>query len=243
MIVALMSAKGAPGVTTAALCLAGTQSPDALMIEADPAGGDLECWSGPHGEPGLVTLATSLRPGLTGGQVQSHAVEAVPGVRAVVAPTTGTAASAALTTAGEWMGAALDGVDGTVFADVGRWSPTQTTASRVAGADLVLIVCRPTLDSIEHARDLVAAAAAAVESPIALVLVGGDQPYGPNEVARALGVPVVGSLPWEPRAVLGLVSGGARDRRWQRSQLAAASADLAAAVSRTTATAGVRADA
>jgi hypothetical protein len=232
MFVALMSAKGAPGVTSTTLCLAGAQSPAALVVEADSAGGDLECWSGPHGEAGLVGLATNLRPGLTDGQVRSHAVEAVPGVAVVTAPTAGTAASAALATAGDGLGAALAGVDGDVLADLGRWSPTQATASRVAGAELVLVVCRPTLDSVEHARGLVAAAGPAVAAPVALVLVGGDQPYGPDEVAHAIGVPVLGVLPWEPRALLGLVSHGVRDRRWQRSDLAAASGALAAAVTR-----------
>lgn len=182
MFVALMSAKGAPGVTTA-LCLTVARVPEVLLVEADPSGGDLECWSGPHGEAGLVGLATSLHPGATNDQVHGHAVEAVPGVRAVTAPTTATAAGAALTTAGDRLGAALAAGRRYRPLPVGWRGPTWP-----------LVVCRPALDSVEHARDLVVSVGPAVGSWVALVLVGGEQPHGPGEIAKALGVPVLGVL-------------------------------------------------
>ena len=62
MLIALVSAKGSPGVTTTGVALVAAASiGDALLVEADPAGGDLECWCGPLGEPGLLAVATEKR--------------------------------------------------------------------------------------------------------------------------------------------------------------------------------------
>jgi hypothetical protein len=228
MLVALVSAKGAPGVTTTALCLAVHAGAGALVVEADPAGGDLECWTGPHGEAGLVGLTTRLRPGLTGGELRSHAVEVVNGITAVTAPTTGAAMTAVLSRAGDRLGSVLAGVDVDVFGDLGRWSPSRSMTGMLAAADLVVVVCRPTLDSIEHTRGLVAPGGPidATAAAAAAVVVGGSHPYGPSEIAVALGLPVVGVLPWDARGVVALVEHG-DGRAWRRSALAAATDDLA----------------
>ncbi len=233
MLVALTSAKGSPGVTTTALCLAALAGPDGLVVEADPAGGDLECWTGPHGEAGLVALATRMRPDLTGGELHNHAVEVVDGVSAVTAPTTETAMSAVLSRTADRLGPTLASVDIDVFADLGRWLPSRPTAGVLAAADLALVVCRPTLDSIEHARGLVAPGGP-IEGAVAVaaaVVVGGAHPYGPSEIELALGLPVAGVLPWDPRGVVALIERGI-GRPWQRSALASATNELAMAVRR-----------
>ena len=49
MRLGLVSAKGSPGVTTLALGAAAIM--DAIAVELDPSGGDVECWLGPVGEP------------------------------------------------------------------------------------------------------------------------------------------------------------------------------------------------
>jgi hypothetical protein len=225
MLIGLVSAKGSPGATTAALCLAAAADEgSSLVLEADPAGGDVECWTGPHGEPGLVRLATALRPGLGTTELLSHAA---PGVRVVTAPTTETAATAALSQVTDRLAGIVAGLDIDVFGDFGRWSPLQPTAARLAGADVVLAVCRPTLESIEHTRGL--AASAGPVRVAGAVVVGGRRPYGPADISDALGVPVVGVLPWEPGAVLALLEHGP-GHRWRRSGLAHASEDVVDAV-------------
>lgn len=231
MLVALTSAKGAPGVTTTALCLAVQAGAGGLVVEVDPAGGDLECWTGPHGEAGLVGLATRLRPQLTDSELRSHAVEAVSGISAVTAPTTETAMSAVLSRAGDRLGPVLAGVGLDVFADLGRWSGSRPMTGLLATADVALVVCRPTLDSVEHARGLVAPGGPIDGTPAAAatVVVGGSRPYGPSEIAVALGLPVAGVLPWDPRGVVALVEHGT-GRAWQRSALASAASELADAV-------------
>src|SRR5918995_4479796 len=100
MLLGLLSAKGAPGVTTAALCLAAAWPGGAVVVEADPAGGDLECWCGPLGEAGLVDLVTRARPGVDADVLRSCAVRVADGLAAVTAPTAEPAARAALVEAG-----------------------------------------------------------------------------------------------------------------------------------------------
>jgi MinD-like ATPase involved in chromosome partitioning or flagellar assembly len=233
MLVALTSAKGAPGVTTTALCLAAVADTGGLVVEADPAGGDLECWTGPHGEAGLVGLAARMRPDLTDTELRSHAVEVTEGISAVTAPTTATAMGAVLARAEGRLGPALGGVKVDVFADLGRWVPSSPAAGVLESADVVLVVCRPTLDSIEHARGLVAPGGPVDGAPGAAgaVVVGGVRPYRPGEIEVALGVPVAGMLPWDPRGVIAVVEHGA-GRAWQRSALAAASGELAGGLGR-----------
>jgi MinD-like ATPase involved in chromosome partitioning or flagellar assembly len=228
MLVTLTSAKGAPGVTTTALCLAAHAGAGALVVEVDPAGGDLECWTGPHGEAGLVGLATRMRPGLTETELRSHAVEVVSGITAVTAPTTEAAMSAVLSRAADRLGPVLAGVEVDVIGDLGRWLPSRSMTGLLAAADLVLVVCRPTLDSIQHARGLVAPGGPvdATAAAAAAVVVGGSHPYGPSEIAVALGLPVVGVVPWDPRGAVALVEHG-DGRAWRRSALAAATGELA----------------
>lgn len=233
MLVALISAKGAPGVTTTALCLVAVAGAGGLVVEADPAGGDLECWTGPHGEAGLVGLAARMRPDLTDTEMRGYAVEVTEGISAVTAPTTGAAMAAVLARAAGRLGPALGGVEADVFVDSGRWVPSSPAAGVLGAADVVLVVCRPTLDSIEHARGLVAPGGPVDGAPAgaAAVVVGGVRPYGPGDIEVALGVPVAGVLPWDPRGVVALVEHGV-GRAWQRSALAAASGELAEALGR-----------
>ena len=67
--------KGSPGVTSTALALAAVWPRPVVLLEADPAGGDLayRC-NAAHGGPvyaskGLVTLAAAVRGGVPGPDV------------------------------------------------------------------------------------------------------------------------------------------------------------------------------
>ena len=66
MLVAVCGAKGSPGATTLAVALArraGELGRAALLAEADPAGADLAARLGQSPDPGLATLAATLRRG------------------------------------------------------------------------------------------------------------------------------------------------------------------------------------
>lgn len=113
---------------------------------------------------------------------------------------------------------ALAGLDRTVVVDAGRWSRSQVTARRLVGCDVVAVVCTPTVEGIEGARWLIEPLGSSVTNRVVVVLVG-DRPYPPGEVAAAVGVPVVGVLAWDPRGLNALVITGA-GRGWARSALA-----------------------
>jgi MinD-like ATPase involved in chromosome partitioning or flagellar assembly len=62
-VLALASAKGAPGVTTAAVALGAVWPRRVLLVEGDPAGGDLAARFHLPPEPNLVSLGMVARRG------------------------------------------------------------------------------------------------------------------------------------------------------------------------------------
>ena len=62
-VVVLVSAKGSPGVTTAAAAIAAAATVDspALLVELDPAGGDVRILTGAVDDSGVVGAAGELR--------------------------------------------------------------------------------------------------------------------------------------------------------------------------------------
>lgn len=218
MLVGLVSAKGAPGVTTAALALAAV-APDGLLIEFDPSGGSVESWTGAGGEPGLVRVASGLRRSPGPEVVLEHAVDVPIGVRSVLAPTAGPYAESTVTMARERLPLAVRALsDVTVFIDAGRWCRSQQTASRTNACDVVAVVCPPTVEGVEAARWLTEPLQMETRGHVVSLAVG-DRPYPADEVAEAIGIPSVGALTWDQRGVSSLLTRGA-DRSWDRSPVA-----------------------
>ncbi|MCZ7537251.1 MAG: hypothetical protein M5T61_15990 [Acidimicrobiia bacterium] len=218
MVIGLVSAKGAPGVTAAALALTAAAGDAGLLVELDPSGGSIECWTGPAGEPGLIRVASGLRRSVDPEALLSHAVEASRGLRAVLAPTAGGLAESTIAAVADRLVPALAGLDGTVVVDAGRWSPSQSTARRLVGCEVVAVVCAPTVEGVEAARWLVEALET-VDARRVVVVPVGDRPYGPGEIEEAIVVPVLGPLAWDPRGLHLLVTAGT-GRGWVRSALA-----------------------
>src|SRR6266508_881568 len=103
--------------------------------------------------------------------------------------------------------ARLDRLEGTdVLADLGRLNPGSPALPLARAARLLVLVCRPTLAELQHLAHRVAALREASQT-VGLVLVGGG-PYPPAEVARTLGVQVLGTLPVD-RHGAGLLGGTA----------------------------------
>ncbi|MGE0139758.1 MAG: hypothetical protein AB7R77_18245 [Ilumatobacteraceae bacterium] len=188
----------------------------AVAVELDPAGGDVECWLGPVGEPGLIRVAGALRHTADpSGVLAEHAVEAYPGLRVVLAPTGGEQAASTLMAIGNRLAGAMRGEDGSVVLDGGRWSRAQPTAGRLAGCDVVAVALAPTLGGVAHSRGVVAALRDSLGVPVIAVLIG-DRGYSPDEIAGELAVPVAGSIAWDPRGAHALITGGP-SRWWRRS--------------------------
>lgn len=217
MRVGIVSAKGSPGATTVALGIAAATG--GIAVELDPSGGDVECWVGPSGEPGLIRVASALRHAVDPvGLLAEHAREVQPGVRVVLAPAGADQASSTLVAIGDRLAAALDVEDCWVALDAGRWSRAQPAASRLAGCDAMVVVLAPTLAGVAHARSLVGPLRDLYAVPVVGV-VNGEHGYRPDEIASELGIEVVGPVAWDPRGAQALVTNGVSGW-WRRSSFA-----------------------
>ena len=231
--VALVSAKGAPGVTTSALLLAALWPVAAVLVEADPAGGDLRlCLSDSDGQPlraetGLVSLlsAHTLSGVLADRRLLSHAQHLPGGLPVLVGPGS-PAQSEALR--GQWpqLATALaTGLEGVVI-DAGRTDGQRDTdLLLLRAADAVLVVCRGTLASIAHTRDLLGRLA--THGVSAQVLLVGSGAQG-DDARQAVGTEVL-LLPHDPTASAALM-GQPWTRGLDRSPLVVAGRRVAAAV-------------
>ncbi len=219
--IALCSVKHSPGATTAALaaCAAWSDGPDAspILVEADPAGGDLAARLGVPFEPGLASLAASARHPGRPILMADHARPLPCGGRVLLAPSAPEHASGAVRTLGARMAAVLAESGGRGVVDCGRWSPESPASAVMATAELTLVVVHADLAGVDHLRSRLPALQDVVRDRLLLVLTGGS-PYPPREVERATGVGVLGVIPRDPRAVAALY-GGRQSRTLDRSSL------------------------
>jgi hypothetical protein len=222
VLITLVAAKGSPGVTTTAAALVAATcgwppaGPGGLLVELDPAGGDVELLVGARiGEPSLLAAAADVRRNVPGEVLAGHARELRPGLRALVAPVARPVAAPVVEAVGARVSVETAAVADWVVTDAGRWAPTQVSANRVDGADVVGVVCRSTASSVAHARDLLAE----LTRPRPVVVLIGDEPYGPAEVAEVVQVPVLGLVAWDPRGVADLWASGATSRWLNRRPL------------------------
>lgn len=220
--VAFVSAKGSPGVTTATAALtavaAGVGVGPALMAELDPSGGSVQVLTGTVAVPGLVDAAGRLRRETTRSAIEENTTQLPAGVPTLLAPAASVIAESVIESAGTRWLAALRSTAPEVFVDAGRWQPHTRTSTRIVGADLVAVVCRPTVAGVEHSRHILDQLAEVARRPVTVVCVG-DRPYAPAEVAAHLDVPLAGTIAWDPRGVTNLWVEGA-SKRWLRSLLA-----------------------
>jgi hypothetical protein len=215
---ALTSAKHSPGVSTLAAALAAltAEHNPALLLEADPSGGDLAARAGLRLEPGLSTLAGAARHGLLPGLLNQHLQALGSGAGALVAPTNPEHAASALRSLGGRLPLAIASSDATAFADLGRWSNDHPAADLLHAADAVVVLITPTVEGVEHARSRLAAMH--VEPSLLMVVAVGDRPYGTEEIGRALGGPVM-AIEVDRRSAETVAAGFALDRWLRRSPL------------------------
>jgi hypothetical protein len=201
-VFAFGSAKGSPGVTTSVLALAAgwPAGRRVLVVECDPDGGDVASWLRLASEPGLVTYAAQARRQLQALSLWDH-TQQLPGpgrIPVLVAPVAAGQTRAALTALGPAeLGAALTGLRGVdVLVDCGRVGPGSPLGPLLGQASVTVLVTRPALGQLAHLQALVAALD---DGACAAVLLIGDRPYGPTEIATALSAPVAGVLDVDPR--------------------------------------------
>ena len=216
----LCSVKGAPGVTTAACALGAVwprERPTPILVECDPSGGDLAARFGLEVTRGVVSLTVALEREHDVASVADrnplleHAQQLRGGLHVVVAPTSPEEMRLPLDRLAEDLSIlAHAGCD--VIADCGRlesWGARERTpvARLIQRAGVVVMVARPTLEEIQHLHAwLPSLNALRVQ---VLVLLSQRGPYPPEEIATALDIPVIGTLPFDP-AGAAVLSGGGR---------------------------------
>jgi MinD-like ATPase involved in chromosome partitioning or flagellar assembly len=243
-MIVLTSGKGSPGATTAAVALAATSPAPALVVECDPGGSDLGlrmrdldgrflpadagllAWAAAPAEPSPVDVAVFAHP-------TSAGVDVLLGPPAAVH-------AAALGPV--WRAAAdsLARLDGRVFVDVGRLAPDGPQWLMMAAADLVIVVCRATADSVLHTRATLqllgrTLSAQGSSADVSVVVIADPRETdAAGQVRDALavdGVPdcVLGALPLDPHAAA-LLAGELSPRQRIRSPLLRAAAGLTEAI-------------
>jgi hypothetical protein len=208
-LIALASVKSSPGVTTAALALASAWKTASrrLLVEADPAGGDLGLWLGLPAAPGLAGLAAAARHGHEAGLPWRHARELAGGTHLVTAPAGAEQAAAcvaALAAAG--LPQELVGGEEPALADCARLYPGSPALAVAAAAQVTLLVVRPRVSELAHLEPRIRGLEqAGLRLSLILVPDGrrppGEAAYPADEIAGVLGVPVRATLPADPRAV------------------------------------------
>ncbi len=238
-VVALASVKASPGVTTSLLALAATwpgQRP-LLLVDADPDGGSLAARTGLPTEPGLTSLAAAARRTLRAGELERHTQPLPGGFPALVGPADGEHAARALQLVGGPLATALRSDPGRdVLVDCGRLRAGSPAAPLAAAADVLLLMARPRLDELQHLRPALPRLTAAGARPA--LLLAGDGPYPPAEVAAVLDVPVLATLPHDPAPADQLAGQRRRAGRLERTALLRAARAVAEQLTAADETAG-----
>jgi MinD-like ATPase involved in chromosome partitioning or flagellar assembly len=229
-IISLLSAKGAPGVTTTtvALTMAWTSAHPgrrALAVDADPIGGDMSAGVLRGAVPscaGVLPLATARgidpQDALDAACVHMRAdgsARLLPGVP-------DQARAAALPLAWDVLAdqrADLHHDRTDLLVDAGRVDRAGIGCAWLADCDLAVLVVRPTLPAVVAAHRFVETWPAS-GVPLHLLVVKAESPYGVAEVGEAVGLPVLGAVAFDPTAARVHSEGANPGRGFERSEYA-----------------------
>lgn len=232
MRVVFTSARGACGVTTAMLAVASVWPGSLVLVEADESGGVLAARFGLAPEPGVTTLAAAARHDGAATELDEH-VQPLPGtdgrLRVLVGPATPEAAQPLWRTAATRIDGLLAAADLPVLVDVGRLLATPAVAPLIAGADRVVVVARPRADDLQAVAQRLPVLSGLGATPELLLV--GDRPYHPQEVAATVPYSMVGELA-DDRPAAEALAGTVSTRRLGRSLLLRTAAGLVDALQR-----------
>lgn len=236
-MIAVVSVKGSPGVTTLCLALAACwPDPGApIVAEADPAGGDIAMRFGLAPSPGLLSLAAATRGRAgtrgDGGARQLESAELVwrhtqplPGnVPVVAAPPDAGRARGALAVL-----ATPDGAGGlgpgplraaaahpgaALLVDCGRVDEGSPVMPLLRSADVMVVLTRAGADDLAHLARRIPEIGAWSRDPVLLLTGGG---HSIAAVARELGVTPLARVPHDPRGAA-VLTGHHSVLRWHRA--------------------------
>jgi hypothetical protein len=213
----LVSAGGAPGVTTTGLGLALEWPNQVLLIDADPVGGSAILagyLGGTVAHPGtLVELWSAHRQGVLEAAVREMPLRLSETASLIPGPAGATQAGGLRDL---WPALAVQvrslsqcGVD--VLIDLGRLGHSHLATS-LHVADEVLLVLRSDLPSVAAAS----VADLGGEVPVRTVVVGPSRPYSGSSVVSVVKRPVAFEVPWAPEEAAVLSHGTAEPKRGRR---------------------------
>ncbi len=155
---AFFSAKGAPGTTTAAMLVASLWPRPVLLVDADPAGGDIALrLPAPDGRPldqsrGLLSLLPLARRDIAPEQVLTHAQQVLGGGELIA----GVAGPEQASAAGPVWAALADVLarlpDHDVVVDLGRFAALSPVLQMAARADIAVMVVGDTVSGVYAGR-------------------------------------------------------------------------------------------
>ena len=157
MLIAVCSDKGSPGATTTALALASAWSSPAVLVEADPYGGDLairmrtKSGAALPEAPTVLTVATAARTSASPALIARYAQR----INDQLSVVPGHLVAEQLTGVPDWepFAAAVAASSLPVVVDVGRLHAASPLLPVAAGADVVLVVGRPQTGSVIRMRE------------------------------------------------------------------------------------------
>ena len=233
-LLALVSAKGSPGVTTAALALATVWPRRVILAECDPAGGDVLSGylaGSQDASRGLLGLTRAERRGdLTQELAGQLLALDEPMTRLLLPGLTDPNQAVGLAPLWDRLATVFMGLEDAdpptdVIADCGRLGTAHFPTPMLRRADLVLLTARSSLTSIAVAQPWVAwmrrdLSATNEDAPaLGILLVGAARPYSPREITAALSVPVLAVLAHDPTAADVFSRGAPAGRRFAHSAL------------------------
>lgn len=240
--VALLSAKGSPGCTTAALALSTAwpsvhESRRILIAECDPAGGDIASGylrASLDGSRGLAALAAHRASDPAAAVWEQVLALDDDGRRLLLPGLTDPRQAIGLSSAWSNLAIAIEDLASQdppidVVVDLGRMRTAHEPVLVRQAVDLVVLVTRSTLSAIVAARAAAAELAADERTPPTVCLVVGEgRPYSAAEISEAIGLPVIGVLPYDGPSAAAFCSGAVAGRRLSRLPLLRAAGGLAA---------------
>lgn len=229
MLISLASVKGSPGVTSTSLTLASVwpavTGRGAVLLEADPSGGDLayraEAATGgpPAASPSLTTLGADVRQhARAGGTVVARQAQALGCEVQLVPGLMSSTQARGLEALWPAIASACVRSSDDVIADLGRLDPGNPSLPLAQQSEVLVLVAGSSMGSVLHLHNALNALAGAVNAfgfvPVVPVLVGPARSASSDcaevdEVLASAGAPIHPTRPiaYDPAALSKLLAG------------------------------------